>query len=195
MAQFTCSVCGDGFEQKSRLRRHMDTAHPPQAPSAADVEKVLAGIDYPKTKDDLVECSSQKASTISKDLFDLIKSLPSRTYRDSAEVAVALGELKSGKKVREAEQAEAIEQPSKRGGRAAATSSATSSVSAAAIAKLLAGIDFKSKSSLKSYAKRNKAKINYSDPNENEILNILNRLPDKEYRNMADVEKSVGSSI
>jgi Protein of unknown function (DUF2795) len=138
----------------------------------------------------LVECSSQKASTISKDLFDLIKSLPSRTYRDSAEVAVALGELKSGKKVREAEQAEAIEQPSKRGGRAAATSS----VSAAAIAKLLAGIDFpKSKSSLKSYAKRNKA--NYSDPNENEILNILNRLPDKEYRNMADVEKSVGSSI
>jgi hypothetical protein len=29
----------------------MDTAHPPQAPSAADVEKVLAGIDYPKTKD------------------------------------------------------------------------------------------------------------------------------------------------
>jgi len=50
MAQFTCSVCGDGFEQKSRLRRHMDTAHPPQAPSAADVEKVLADIDYPKNK-------------------------------------------------------------------------------------------------------------------------------------------------
>jgi len=192
MAQFTCSVCGDGFEQKSRLRRHMDTAHPPQAPSAADVEKVLAGIAYPKAKDDLVQYSSQKASTIGKDLFDLIKSLPLRTYRDSAEVAVALGELKSGKKVREAEQAEAIKQPSKQGGRAAATSS----VSAAAIAKLLAGIDFpKSKSSLKSYAKRNKAKINYSDPNENEILNILNRLPDKEYRNMADVEKSVGSSI
>ena len=41
MAQFTCSVCGDGFEQKSHLRRHMDTAHPPQAPSAADVEKIL----------------------------------------------------------------------------------------------------------------------------------------------------------
>jgi hypothetical protein len=170
----------------------MDTAHPPQAPSAADVEKVLAGIDYPKTKDDLVQYSSQKASTIGKDLFDLIKSLPSRTYRDSVEVAVALGELKSGKKVREAEQAEAIEQPSKQGGRAAATSS----VSAAAIAKLLAGIDFpKSKSSLKNYAKKNKAKINSTDPNENEILNILSRLPNKEYRNMADVEKSVGSLI
>ncbi len=68
----------------------------------------------------------------------MIKSLPSRTYRDSVEVAVALGELKSGKKVREAEQAEAIEQHSKQGGRAAATST----VSAAAIAKLLTGIDF-----------------------------------------------------
>ncbi|MGN6630852.1 MAG: DUF2795 domain-containing protein [Nitrososphaeraceae archaeon] len=55
-------------------------------------------------------------------------------------------------------------------------------------------MDFpKSKSSLKSYAKRNKAKINYSDPNENEILNILNRLPDKEYRNMADVENQLAA--
>ena len=122
----------------------------------------------------MVQYSSQKASTIGKDLFDLIKSLPSRTYRDSVEVAVALGELKSGKKVREAEQAEAIEQPSKQGGRAAATSS----VSAAAIAKLLAGIDFpKSKSSLKNYAKKNKAKINSTNPNENEILNILRTHP------------------
>ena len=130
MAQFTCSVCGDGFEQKSRLQRHIDTTHPPQAPSAADIEKALAGIDYPKTKDDLVQSSSQKASTISKDLFELIESLPPRIYRDSAEVAVALGELKSGKKVREAKQTEAIEQPSKKGGRTAATAS----VSATAIA-------------------------------------------------------------
>ena len=33
MAQFTCSVCEDRFEQKSRLQRHMNTAHPPQAPA------------------------------------------------------------------------------------------------------------------------------------------------------------------
>ena len=94
--QFTCSICGDGFEQKSRFERHMATSHPPSAPSAADVEMVLSGIQYPKTKQDLVQYTSQKASTIGQDLFDLIKSLP----RDSAEVAVALGELKSGKNPR-----------------------------------------------------------------------------------------------
>ena len=98
-SQFTCSICGDGFEQKSRFERHMATSHPPSAPSAADVEMVLSGIQYPKTKQDLVQYTSQKA-TIRQDLFDLIKSLPNRTYRDSAEVAVALGELKSGKNPR-----------------------------------------------------------------------------------------------
>jgi hypothetical protein len=43
----------------------------------------------------------QRNSSIGQDIFDLIKSLPSRAYRDSADVAIALGESKSGKKVKE----------------------------------------------------------------------------------------------
>jgi hypothetical protein len=186
--QFTCSVCGDGFEQKSAMERHMATSHPPRAPSAADIEKVLSGIQYPKTKEDLVQYASQKLSTIGKDLFDLIKSLPPRTYRDSADIAIALGELKSGKKVRTAAEVQASEQPSKKGGRAAVISS---SISAATIAKVLSGIDFpKSKDGLKEYAKENISKAEVEDIEE--LLKVFDELPSKEYTNMADVEHEVG---
>jgi len=116
----------------------MDTSHPPSAPSAADMEKVLSGIKYPKTKEGLIEYVSQKHAIIGCDVYSLIESLPSRTYRDSAEVAIALGELKSGKKFRTTNIVEKSEQASKKGGKAAVTKS----VSAAAIAKVLSGIGF-----------------------------------------------------
>ena len=187
-SQFTCSICGDGFEQKSRFERHMATSHPPSAPSAADLEMVLSGIQYPKTKQDLVQFTSQKASTIGQDLFYLIKSLPNRTYRDSAEVAVALGELKSGKKPRRAKKIEDTEKPSVRGGRAAV---ASSSISAATIAKVLSGIDFpKSKDEIKEYAKYNISKARVADTEA--VLGLLDELSPKEYSNMADVELEIG---
>src|SRR5207249_4514478 len=97
-----------------------------------------------------------------KDVFDLIESLPNRTYRDSAEVAVALGELKSGKGFKSAKQSETTtEQPSKKGGKAAVRSS----VSAASIAKALSGIDFpKTKDGLRQYAKKNISKVDIQGP-------------------------------
>jgi hypothetical protein len=57
------------------------------------------------------------------------KTLPNRTYRDSAEVAIALGELKSGKGFRNTKQAEAAEQPGSKGGKAAVKSFSLYSVS------------------------------------------------------------------
>lgn len=32
-------LCNKGFNQRSRLQRHKETAHPPNAPSAADLER------------------------------------------------------------------------------------------------------------------------------------------------------------
>jgi hypothetical protein len=187
MAQFTCKVCGDGFDQKSRFEKHMATSHPERAPSAADVEKALSGIQYPKTREELVQFASQRVSD--KDLMNLIQSLPARSYRDSAEVAIALGEVKSRHIRSEAETAR-MEQPSKAGGRAAATAS----VSAATIAKVLSGADFpKNKGELRDYAQKHMTEVEVADPQG--IINVIDRLPDRKYQNMADVEKSVGQVI
>jgi hypothetical protein len=166
----------------------MATSHPPSAPSAADVEKVLAGIHYPKIKRDLVQYASQNVSKTSN-LFELIKSLPERTYRDSAEVAIALGELKSAKRVRSAKEVATSEKPSNKGGRAAITSPL---ISAASIANVLAGITFpRSRDDLLEYAENhstNGEEVEYT----NEVLNILDKLPTKEYSNMAEVEHEIG---
>ena len=185
-SKFSCNICGDGFEQKSRLERHMATSHPPQAPSAADLEKALSKIHYPKTKEELIEYASHKSSN--EELLNLIKSLPERTYRDSAELAIALGELKSGREFRTAKEVDASEQSSKIGGKTAVKSS---SISAATIAKILSAIDFpKSKDSLKQYAKDRISKADVEDVET--VLDILDDLPAREYTNMADVEHEVG---
>jgi NADPH:quinone reductase-like Zn-dependent oxidoreductase len=103
-------------------------------------------------------------------------------------VAIALGELKSGKEVRTAKQVEETEKPGTRGGRAAVTSS---SISAATIAKVLLGIDFpKSKNDLKEYVRDHISKAQVGDIEE--VFGLLDELPSREYSNMADVEREIG---
>jgi hypothetical protein len=185
MAQFTCEICGDGFEQKSRFERHMAASHPQKAPSAADIEKTLSGIRYPRTKEEIINYASAKISD--EEIMNMIKSLPPREYRDSAEVAIALGEVKQKQGIRSAGEVANTEAPGVKGGRAATTSS----VSAAAIAKVLSGVNFpKNKDELRDHAQKNmtdKEVVYYQD-----VLSVIDSLPDREYQNMADVEKSVG---
>jgi Protein of unknown function (DUF2795) len=72
-----------------------------------------------------------------------------------------------------------------RGGKAATKNAP----SAAAIAKVLSGIDFpKNKVELVSYAERNKQKMQAAE----EIIQVIRELPDRRYNSMADMEKALG---
>jgi len=191
MAQFTCKICDDGFEQKSRFERHMATSHPKRAPSSADIQKALSGIKYPRTKDEIINYASERVSD--EELRNMIKSLPTREYRDSAEVAIALGEVKRNQGIRSAQEVADTEAPGAKGGRAAAAT--PSSVSAAAVAKVLSGVNFpKNKGELKDHARNHMTDMKeIADPQR--ILSVIDNLPDREYQNMADVEKPLGQML
>ena len=51
------------INKKSRLERYILTAHPEPAPSAANVEKALSGIRFPKSKDEILSYTSSKQET------------------------------------------------------------------------------------------------------------------------------------
>jgi Protein of unknown function (DUF2795) len=191
-SQFKCQTCGQGFEQKSRLERHILTSHPEPAPSAADVEKVLADIRFPKSKDKIIKYAfSRQRQTMKTELIDLIKSLPERKYRDSAEVAIAIGEIKDGRKsIRNAREIESSEPPSKKGGRMALASS----ISAATLAKALSGIDLPgSKENITKYVNKNISKMNKDL--QSEISKVFDKLPKKDYYDMADIEKEISKIL
>lgn len=59
--------------------------------SAAEVEMALGGIDFPKSKEELVEYASSKVPEDSP-VLDVIRKLPERTYRTASDVAQAFGE-------------------------------------------------------------------------------------------------------
>jgi hypothetical protein len=86
---------------------------------------------------------------------------------------------------------EAQKPPSKKGGEIAAQV-----FSAAAIAKVLSGIDFpKSKDDIKKYAQKNLTSFMTKKQREEQsevILDLLNKIPEREYTDMADVEREIG---
>lgn len=166
MAQFHCPVCNEGFEQKSRLEQHMETSHPEQAPSAADLEKALKGAEFPLTRRQAIEFAEDNGHST-----ELLRQLPGGTYRDAAEVARALGGVKSG-------ESKPGHQPSKRGG-----DQATQSLSGSGIASVFEGMSFPaSADELKDHARDNA---------DRSTLEIIERFRSGTYHSMADVTREL----
>jgi hypothetical protein len=81
------------------------------------------------------------------------------------------------------------EYPGAKGGKIGGRAAATKSTSAAAIAKMLSGIEFpKNKNELVECAKGNKDKVD----NAGSIIDTVKELPTRTYRNMTDVEQEIG---
>jgi hypothetical protein len=76
-----------------------------------------------------------------------------------------------------------------RGGRVGGKAAATRAASAAALAKVLGGITFpRTKQGLIQWAKRHRGRLEQPEP----VFELLSELPDREYTNMADVERALG---
>ncbi len=167
MAQFVCEICGAEFEQKSRYERHMQTSHPQQAVSAADIEQALKGVDFPKGRSDLLAAINDE----NREVRGIVEQLPDREYRDAAEVARAFGELRTHEKAPDS-------QPSKTGGERA-----MQAPSAARFASLFAGMQFPaSRDELKAHAR---AKASEKE------MQTLDSFDDHSYHSMADVTKEL----
>lgn len=167
MAQFTCGICGAEFEQKSRFERHLMTSHPTSAPTAADLEKALKGINFPTNREGLVA-----AAKPDQEIVAILRELPDQEYRDAAEVARAFGETRSHQKKPDY-------QPSRKGG-----TEAMKAPSAAKIASIFSGVDFPaSGEELKEYARKNAGA---------EEAEVVERFGDHTFRDMADIAKELG---
>jgi Protein of unknown function (DUF2795) len=80
------------------------------------------------------------------------------------------------------------EYPGAKGGKIGGRAAATKSTSAAAIAKMLSGIEFpKNKNELVKHAKENKDKVDNAEL----VINTVRELPTKTYRSIIDVQKAL----
>jgi hypothetical protein len=169
MAQFKCEICDLGFEQKSKLEQHKKTSHPEKALSAADLQGHLRGINYPATKNDLINHSPVLED---HSLTRLIERLPEQTYRDSAEVSRALGQVIS-------HEDKPSDQPSRKGGK-----ESMKSASASKFASLFSGEEFpKTTDEVKKIVDKKGTK---------ELSQLVESFPKKEFKDMAELEKSFG---
>lgn len=171
MAQHRCEICGAEFGTLSEFRRHMQTSHPERAPSAADLEQALSGIAYPASRDALAGHARDSGAD---EIADILEELPDREYRDAADVARAFGGIR-------AHEEKPTDQPSLRGGKEAMQ---PGSLSAARVASLFSGMEFPA--SAEDLASHASAQAGDRE------MDLISRLPDRRYGDMADVAKAFG---
>ena len=81
------------------------------------------------------------------------------------------------------------EYPGGKGGKSGGRVAATKAASAAAIAKILSGIDLpKNKEEVVAYAKKNKEEVESAQ----QVIATINEIPNRKYYTMAEIEKAVG---
>jgi len=67
---------------------------PSRSITAAELEKALAPVEFPKSKAELIKVTSRQI-TMDAPIEQALESIPERVYQSAAEVAAAFGEVAS----------------------------------------------------------------------------------------------------
>ena len=159
----------------------------------AMVEKYLAGVDYPANRQDLIKRA--RMNNADSDVMETLDSLPDQTYHSPIDVSKAMAgsEIGSTRRSpsgegagRETEREETREPPARGGGEASVSRS--TAVSPAEVQRYLRGMHYPAgKSEVISQAQKNNAP--------GDVLDILERIRDREFRSAADVSKALGEAM
>jgi hypothetical protein len=169
-ARFECEHCDQVLDQRSRYRQHRLTAHPERAVSAADLQRAVEGVSYPAGPDAL--SAHARENDAGDRVVELLQALPDREYRDAAELAKAFQEAITG-----------ID----RSGEPAPSRRSAGSESAAALARALQGIDLPAgREALLEHARSQGAS--------SALLDRIAAMPDRDYRDAAEIEKGFSST-
>ncbi|HYY50564.1 MAG TPA: DUF2795 domain-containing protein [Nitrososphaeraceae archaeon] len=143
-----------------------------------DVEEEL-GIDIDEQNETENSADIFKDLKIKKEQIPLKPLLKGR-FPEAEEIPMA----------QEVKQLSPEEAPGVIGGKIGGKAAITRGYSAAAITKVLSGIEFpKDKNKVIDYAEKNKTELDEAE----QVINTLKEIPDKTYHNMAEVEKALGT--
>ena len=143
-----------------------------------DVEEEL-GIDIDEQKETEKSADIFKELKVKRDQVPL-KPLLEGKFPEKEEIPMA----------QEVKQLSSEEAPGRKGGKKGGKIAATKAPSAAAIAKVLSGIEFpKGKHEIVNYAEKNKQKLSEAE----EVLDTIKEIPDKNYHTMVEVEQALGT--